>query len=141
MATFQSNKVVDSIPARDALDGVQSVTGKYSLTAALVLNDVIQMVKIPAGHQVVDVILSADDLDTNGTPLISLTVGDGDDTARFIAASTIGRTGGVARLDQKAGLQKVYTAEDTVDVKVSAAPATGAVTGDITCTVKYTRQL
>ena len=110
----------------------------YTLTAALVEADVIQMIPVAAGERVVDLILVSEDLDTNGAPTITLDVGDGDDPDRYIDGATIGQTGGFSRMgeglatDAEAiAVNKLYTAADTIDVTVSAAVATGATTGTI----------
>jgi hypothetical protein len=138
-STLTSDAVASGVQARAHLHE-HTIVAKYTVAAALVLNDVIQMVKIPAGAKIVDLTLSCTDLDTNGTPAIVLDVGDGSDTDRFIDGSTIGQAGGIARLDQHGGHGYAYSAEDTIDVLVQVAPATGATSGTITLTVKYTME-
>lgn len=96
--------------------------------------DIIEMVRVPRGAYVVDVICAADDLDTNATPTIAFTVGDQGDTDRFITSSTIAQTGGVARLNATAGADFTYTADDTIDITFGTAAATFAA-GDITLKV------
>lgn len=110
----------------------------YTLTAALVVDDVIQMIPVAPGERVVDLQLIVEDLDTGGGPAIVLDVGDGDDTDRYIDGATIGQTGGFSRLgvgvasDAAAiAVNRLYTAADTIDVYVQVAPATGATTGTI----------
>lgn len=145
MATLQTSKVAASYQARAGID-LTAVTASYSLSAALALNDVIQMVKIPKDATVLEVILACDDLDTGGSPAIVLDVGDGGDTDRFIDGATIGQTGGYVRLGQgittagDAGAAYKYTEEDTIDVLVQAGPQTGATSGTLTLTVFYTMQ-
>ena len=120
--------------------GIVSVTSKYTLTGALVVNDVIQMAKIPAGAVIQEVVLSCTDLDTASSPAIVLEVGDDGDTDRFIGASTVGQAGGVTRLSAHAGHGYQYSAANTIDVKVATGPTTGAATGTITLTAIYTMQ-
>lgn len=110
----------------------------YTLTAALALNDVIQMIPVAEGERVVDLQLISEDLDTNGTPAIVLDVGDGDDPDRYIDGTTIGQTGGMARLGQGVAsdaaaiaVNRLYTVADTIDVLVQVGPGTGATTGTI----------
>lgn len=138
MATLKSNKIAAKAPARDLPSGVLAVVGTYALSAALALNDVIQMVTVPAGATILNVILATTDLDTNGTPTIALTVGDGSDADRFITASTVGQAGGVANLNASTGAGYKYSATDTVDVTVATGPATGATSGTVSLTVLYT---
>lgn len=143
-STFMATKVASTIPAKSEHQGVIAVRSKYTLTAALVLNDVIQMVTVPKGAQILEIILGSDDLDTNGTPTIVLNVGDGNLSDRFIKQQTVAQAGGVVRLGAGIAATLVsgaigyqYTAEDTIDVLVQAAPATGATSGDITLAVLY----
>lgn len=138
MATLKSNKITANAPARDLPSGVLAVVGTYVLSAALALNDVIQMVKVPQGATILNVILAATDLDTGGSPAIALTVGDGSDADRFITSSTVGQAGGIASLNAAAGAGYKYTATDTIDVTVATGPATGATSGTVTLTVLYT---
>jgi hypothetical protein len=104
-------------------------------------NDVIQMVKVPKGAVITDVTLGSTDVDTNGTPLHEVTVGDTDgtdDPDRYITASTIGRTAGVARLNG-VGFGYTFTADGTIDITVTAASATKAA-GTFTLAVRYVLQ-
>lgn len=134
MATLQSAKAATTAQPRAGI-GICSATAEYNLTAALALNDVINMVKIPAGATIFDLILVSDDLDTNGAPTITFDVGDSAAPSYYILASTIGQTSGIERI---AAHPKTYTAEDMLSVKVSAGPATGAVAGNISLTALYT---
>lgn len=139
MATFNTDLAVSNSGFTGPGGGVVFVReAVYTLTAALALNDVIQMIPVAAGERVVDLQLISEDLDTNGTPAIVLDVGDGDDTDRYIDGSTIGQTGGMARLGQGVAtdaaaiaVNRLYAAADTIDVLVQVAPATGATTGTI----------
>lgn len=142
MATFTADEAAATAPAKgEGMSGnCKVVVAEYEITAALALNDVVQMVKVPAGAIVSNVVLSTDDLDTNGTPAIVLDVGDGGDTDRYIDGSTVGQAGGTTDSSSLAigGLGYTYTDEDTVDVLVQAAPATGASSGTIKLIVSYT---
>lgn len=142
--TFTATKVASTIPPKGTHQGVIAVRSVYTLLAALVINDVIQMVTVPKYAQILEIILTSDDLDSNGSPLITLSVGDGNLADRFIKADTVAQAGGIVRLGagltaalQSGGVGYRYTAEDTIDVKVIAAPATGATAGDISLTVLY----
>lgn len=139
MATYSTDLVSSNSAFTGPGGGVVYVReAVYTLTAALALNDVIQMIPVAEGERVVDLQLVSEDLDTNGTPTIVLDVGDGDDTDRYIDGSTIGQAGGHARLgsgidsDAEAiAVNNLYAAADTIDVLVQAGPATGATTGTI----------
>lgn len=111
-------------------------------TSDLVLNTLMDIGYVPRGSRVLDVVLSATDMDTNGTPLLVLAVGDSGDDDRFITASTIGQTGGTVRAGNAAGsaltlaAHTQYTADTLLQVKVTAAAATAAA-GTIAATVFY----
>lgn len=139
MATFKSTNTgaANAVPGIGDGHGIKAVSGVYSLAAALALNDVIQSPIIGAGSTVLDVIVVVTDLDTNGTPTITLDVGYGDDPDYFIAASTVGQAGGVARASAVTAKPLLLTANDTIDVLVKAGPATGATTGTVSITVIF----
>jgi hypothetical protein len=116
---------------------VQSVQSVYTLSAALTLNQVIPMLPVPNGARITNVVLSTDDLDSNGSPAIVLAVGDTGSATRFISASTVAQAGGVTTLNQHGGHGYKYTADTIVNVKCTTAPATGATSGTIVLTVSY----
>lgn len=137
--TFTATAAAASAPVRVDPDGGENVVvSTYTLTEGTI-NDVIQMVKVPKGAVITAITLACPDIDTNVSPTVTLSVGDGGSTARFISASTIGQAGGVASLSVPGGLGYTYTADDTIDVLIAAATATFAA-GDITLVVKYKMQ-
>jgi hypothetical protein len=139
--TYASAKAAAGITRKVEHQGNVSVTASYTIAAALVINDLIQMVKIPKGATILEILLAVPDLDSNVSPAVTLDVGDATTADRFIAANTVGQAGGVARIDQAAGVGYTYTADDVISVKVHAAPATSAITGTITLSVLYTNDL
>lgn len=137
-STFTAAKAASTIAARSGID-ITAQFQIYAITAALVLNDVIQMFNVPVGATILDVTLGSDDMDTSTG--ILLDVGDGNSVARFISASTVGQASGVARLGVAAGLNYTYTAADTIDIKVNtAATGTAATTGNLYLNSVYTLQ-
>lgn len=143
-STFSTGAVAANVQARSGI-GLQAVASSFTVTggAALVLNDVIQMVKVPVGATIVEVILTSTDLDTSTG--IKLDVGDGNDTDRFIKQSLVGQTGGVERMGfgvlDATHLNYQYSVEDTIDVKVqTAATGTAATTFTIGLVVIYNMQ-
>ena len=138
MATnYSSPQAAGNIPPKYLHAGAIVRSATFALTAALAVNDTIQMFKLPAGAVIHEVILASDDVDTNGTPTIKFDVGDATTANRFISATTVGQTGGVARMDQAPGVGFKYAADTVIQVKVNTAPATGASSGNITLTVSY----
>ena len=102
------------------------VTADYSLTANASANDVFQMIKVPVGATIVDGWISMDSSDA-----FTYTVGDGDDVDRFIASSSVSGTATGASFARKL-MPKTYTAEDTIDVKLTAVTATVALNFSLT---------
>jgi hypothetical protein len=140
MATLQMTNAQGRANAMAGVGDAKSLkcaTVSYSLSAALALNDVLVGPLLQAGSTVVDVSLVTTDLDTNGTPTITLDVGTGDATQYFIAASTVGQAGGIARASAATAQPLTLTKNDTIDVTVRAAPATGATTGTVTLSVFF----
>lgn len=138
MATFTATKAGSTVQARATLH-ITEAHGSITLTAAPALNDVFQMVKVPAGATVLYVAINSTDMDTNGTPTLNFDVGDGGDTDRFITNSQVGRTGGTAKSTNLTGMLYQYTTEDTIDIVCSQGPATGA-TGTLKLTAYYTME-
>ncbi len=158
MATGYSNKLAttNTQPARWILGETLTVTGQYDVTASGLTSATnttnatysIQMVPIPKGATVVGWSVSSTDVDTHTTASITLGIGDGSDTTRFASALTAGQAGGNATVNSgvtittssgtiNKGLGYTYTVDDTIDITVSAGPATTATSGSILLTVTY----
>lgn len=142
-STYTADKVASTVMSRSGTD-ITAVYSTYEASVALVLDDIIQMVKVPAGATVLDVRLTVDDCDS-GSGLV-LDVGDGDDDDRYILGTTIGQGGGTVRLGSgitgataATNSLHTYSAEDTIDIHVDTAPAGGG-TGTLTLMVIYTLQ-
>lgn len=64
-----------TMPSLSQAGQAVSLRGKYSILVALVLNDVIQLLRWPANTVLEDLILDIDSLDSNGSPTIIPQVG------------------------------------------------------------------
>lgn len=150
MALHQSDTAKGRIPiAYPSLAG-QAVTQRFSFAVTTAIagaaGDIIEIGAIPAGCRVTEIVLDADDLDTNGTPTITLDVGimsgefgqnDDDRTcgAEFFSGSTVAQAGGVARPTLKTAYRDTAsTSVRSIGVKIAAAAATAAA-GTIGVTV------
>lgn len=109
--------------------------------AQLTLGAAFGNIRVPAGAEIAFVQLDATDMDTNGTPLITLSIGDAAGATRLLAANTIAQTGAapVGPTIAKGGLGYRYTTETLVQVYVAAIPATAAA-GTISYAVHYVSQ-
>lgn len=140
MATVVSNtgEVGDAVQPRQHI-GVTAAQATYAIPATgdgTAANDIIQMVEVPNGATILDLWVSSTDIDTDGTPAVVFSVGDGGDVDRFVLDSTIGQAGGVARLNNPAGCGYSYTADDTIDIKIVTVADVKAA-GTIVLTVFY----
>lgn len=122
-----------------------AVRAQFAVPAAgLLLNDIVEMVPLPPNSMIVDAILAADDLDSNGTPLISLAVGvintggtDIDTGGTIIASNSLARAGGMARMDTPGALKwPSSNSKRNVGIKWAAAAAT-AQAGNVELTLLY----
>lgn len=139
MATYKATGV-DTNPVK-AATGVQFTVaqGVYTTSSgeALADSDVLNMVKLPKGARVIDVILTSADIDSNGSPAVVLDVGDSADADRFIDGSTIGQAGGIERSNTSDPFF-TFTADGYINVTVVTAPATQVNDASIKLTVLYT---
>jgi hypothetical protein len=140
MATITADAALSQSAFRPPTGGILGVReAVYTSTAALALNDVIQMVPMAKNERAVGGQLIVEtDLDTNGAPAIVLSVGDGVDTDRYISSTTIAQTGGVVNwglnIDtaaEAATYNYKYPAADTIDILVNTAAATPVAVGTI----------
>jgi hypothetical protein len=142
-STFQSDNVKNGKPARAGL-AAGSVSGQYTFLAALVDEDIIEMVKIPAGATILDWILDIPATGLDTATAIVWCLGDGTTEARFVTGAVQGRSsaGALVRPGSTGSVvgatQYQYTAEDTIDFKVKTAPTTGVAEGTMKLTVFYT---
>ena len=130
--TYTSSRVGANIAGKYQEKGTfwDGVTYEAANASAIVANDIIQMIKVPGasapnGIIVLDVILSTDDLGT-----CTFDLGDGDDADYLIdgldtgaTAGAVARRGSGVSLTAAAGFPKVYTTDDTIDIKVATSSA------------------
>lgn len=111
--------------------------GEYTISAALALNDTIELFDLPPRSRIVSGFVKSADFDTNGTPTIVLAVGDAGDDDRYFTGLTIGQTGGVNDAVALTGLDYVTTQKTRVIAKVTTGPATSATTGQLVVVLNY----
>ena len=128
MATYTSDMVAGNQSFKPFPSGALGVRyAKFEATTALASGDILQLVDVFSGETVHDVIIKVDDLDSGSS--IEFDIGDGGDVDYYIDGSTVGRNGGTDEKDA-AVAPKEYTADDTIDMKVTASPGGGG-TGTI----------
>lgn len=106
-------------------------------TGELELADVIQLGVVPKGAIYTGGFIATDDLDSNGTPLLDLVVGDVNDPDGLQASGTVGQAAGITQLSGTYITNAETTdSEQTVSITVNAAAATAAA-GTIRVVIRY----
>lgn len=120
--------------------GTAAAGGGGASATAFVINDIVQMIKVMKDTVILSAFMSVDFLDT-GTALV-WDVGDGTTSGLFITGSIIGRSSasGVQAMNNHAGHLYKYTADDTIDFKVTTAATAGSVSGKLRLSVRVTQQ-
>lgn len=127
-----ANGLTNPVASRGMANALVCVAGTVSVgTAGLALNAVTPLVRVPKGFTLIHATLEATDLDSNGTPLLTLAVGDAVDNDRILTGLTIGRTGGISSQIAVEGFGFRYTEETTINLTATAAAATAAA-GSVT---------
>lgn len=152
MAMYQTDaaKGFISPPVPMGAGEVVSFRQEFAVTAAIAEESgaIIEMLAIPPGCEVRDLILDTDDLDSDGAPAIVLDCGvmsgewtDDDDTRtcddEFLDGVTTGQAGGVVRPTLATAFRVTKTdAWRSIGVKVATVAATGQA-GTLGLTVFY----
>jgi len=120
---------------------LHSARGTYTISAALALNDTIQLFDIPVRSRILGGFVKSDDLDTGGTGL-RIDVGDVDDIDRYFVggAGTPGPVAGVSNDVAVTGIDYLTTKKTRVYATVSTAPTTGATAGTFTVVLFYSNE-
>ena len=140
MPTFNATKSFGSPLAIAGIGDGQTpkiMVCEYAWTAALLINDLIKSPPLPKGAVVTDVMITTSSM---GAAAVTLDVGYGTDPDYFIAASTIGVAGGVARAAAATAKPLTLADNDTIDILVKVAPTTPVTTGSISLVVNYVMQ-
>ena len=110
--------------------GVIAVPFEFTMTAAFVINDTIVLTDLPKGARVLGLFIDITDVDTNTA--FTCDVGDSGSATRYVNASTVGRSAGFITCPDPDGvaaaIPHLYTADDQLIFKCSAAPTGAAIT-------------
>jgi hypothetical protein len=137
MPTYRASNV--NVPAIGSAlaETVKALRRTIATTAALTTSDVFEFGLLPRGATIVGGFLEATDLDTGGSPTLTINIGDAGDADRYFAASTVGQAGTASTALAVSGLGFTTTAETLVTGAPAANAATG-VAGSITLVLLYT---
>jgi hypothetical protein len=137
MATLTASAAQANVPAKYAINGDITRVVSYTVAAALSAGDIIQMLKVPPGANVVAVSLYTD-LFGGGNATIT-GVGDGGSANRYLGSASTSSSLAAALViaGNGSGLGYSYSVEDTVDITIGTVTSASAV-GKFTLRVTYT---
>lgn len=130
MATYSAvDYLIKPIPTHGQA-GNMKVLGPWvvTCTAAPATTDTLNFGYAPKGFTVLGIGAYATDMDTSGSPTLTLNIGDSGDADRLIAATTIGQTGtsSYTSLVASTGVAYQYTAKTLITGVANANATTGA---------------
>lgn len=96
------------------------------LTTDLAVGKTTAAFVVPRGFIVTGIIAVASDMDTNGTPTLTLSVGDAASGTRYLSGSTIGQAGTSTQTLASTGLLFEHTADTEIVITATAGAATAA---------------
>lgn len=135
MATFTASAAQANAPAFMHLTGNVTRIVQYVSTIAASAGDVYQMLRVPAGAIVSRVVLA----NSASAGVITANIGDGNDTSAYAAAVVLSGSTVLATSMPYRGLGRSYSAEDTIDIVVTAISTPAAET-KLTLLVEYSLQ-
>ena len=138
MAIYNSPNITNLAPiaAHGEAGGVQVARASVTCTAAPTTSDTLNFFYLPAGARVLGGYLTASDMDTNGSPTLTLNIGDTGSANRFFAASNVAQAGTAALQQAASGLDYRVSARTLVTGAAQANAATGAA-GTVTLVLLY----
>lgn len=111
--------------------------GEVAFSGTITTSDSATILNLPVGAIVLGAVLESDDLDTGGSPSITLNVGDAGDADRYFAAATVAQSGASSTAVAVTGLLWTVTAGNTAVVVAVAANAATSAAGSVRLAVTY----
>lgn len=111
--------------------GLQAVSDSYTMLVAFVDEDVVNLVKVPGGATILELILDVPALTDQAD--VTWDLGDADTTGRYIAGGILGRSsaGGIARITVTGSSQYKYTVDTFIQFQIKTVPGATAVTDGV----------
>lgn len=138
MATYSSPEVTNAVPTagHGLASTVKVARATVTCTAAPTTSDTLNFFDLPAGARVLFAYLEASDMDTAGSPTITLNIGDSGSASRLFSASTVAQAGTASSAIAVAGLNQLYTSKTRITGTAAANATTGAA-GTVDLLVMY----
>lgn len=127
MATYSAtNYTRKPVASHGLASDLKAAYFEVACTAAPTTSDTINFGYLPAGARVMLAVLESTDMDTSGSPTLTLNVGDSGDADRLFAASTVGQTGTLSSAIATTGAAYKYDTETLITGVANANATTGA---------------
>lgn len=138
MATYNSDQYAAVNPVATHGSAANVKTAYFSVTCAAspATTDTINFGYLPANARVLLAVLESTDMDTNGSPTLTLNVGDSGSAARLFSASTVGQAGTLSTAIATTGAAYKYTDKTLITGVAANNAATGAA-GTLYLTIFY----
>jgi len=129
MATFDSTLISQNNQRVMPHAGISTISYFMSLTstAAFANGDVLNFGMVPKGFRLLYACLESTDIDTNGSPTVTINIGDSGSATRIFSGSTIGQAGGITNTQATTGNGFLFTSDTLIVGAFGAGPATGAI--------------
>jgi hypothetical protein len=139
MATYSSSDYTNKAPfaSHGLAKDLKSVFWTVTCAASPATTDTINFGYLPKNARIVLAVLESTDMDTNGSPTLTLNVGDSGSAARLFSASTVGQAGTLSSAIATTGAGYITTDKTLITGVAQANAATGAA-GTLYLTVFYT---
>lgn len=126
-----------SAPGHGFGGSVKVSYGECAFTGTITTADSATICNLPVGAVVLGATIEADDLDTGGSPTITLNVGDAGSANRYFAAATVAQTGAAASASAATGVFNTVAAGQTAVIVAVAANAATSAAGTVRVAVTY----
>lgn len=128
MATYNSTNIQNrtGVASAQSSGDVLCAYAEVVFTASPATTDTINFFDLPANARIVGMTLESTDMDTNGSPALTINVGDAGSATRYFSASTVGQAGTAAVATAVTGLHYKTTAKTRVVGTAGTNAATGA---------------
>lgn len=136
--TTQKSQTYGTVVGQGGSRNLVTDTVTVSLTTAMIdnANDEVELLWVPKGAVFDSAVISASDMDTNGSPALAIDVGDDSDEDRIFAASTVGQAATLSTAWARTAHGYKWSTATKIKAYIQTAAATGAA-GTLTFTIRY----
>lgn len=127
MATYSATDYLTKpIPTHGQANNLKAFYFEVTCSAAPSTSDTINFGYVPKNFRLLGASLESTDMDTGGSPSLTINVGDSGDADRIFAASTVGQAATLSSAMATTGFGYKYTDKTLITGVAQANAATGA---------------